>query len=192
MIDQKLLLISLLFVLNSTFASGQCKLKIIDKRVPFGMRTETGRVIEAIIIHSVFNKSGGDKYNVKQILKQFRQYRVSSHYLIARNGKIFRLVKEKDVSFQAGKSCLPDGQTSVNQCSIGIELVTTDDVSDKPTEKQIRSLTALVKDIQHRHAIKYVLRHSDIAPERKTDPWNMDWEEFQKKLSIGGLKIASY
>ena len=148
------------------------------------MRTETGRTIEAIIIHSVFNKSNGDKYSVKGILKQFRKYHVSSHYLIARNGKIFRLVKEKDVSFQAGKSCLPDGQTSVNQCSIGIELVTTDDVTDKPTEKQIKSLTTLVKDIQVRHNIKYVLRHSDIAPERKTDPWNMDWEGFLAKLTI--------
>ena len=178
---RKILILFIFFGTTGVFAGN--KLKIIDHRVSFGMRPETGRTIEAIIIHSVFNKSGGDKYNVKRILKQFRQYRVSSHYIIARSGKIFRLVDEKNVSFQAGKSCLPDGQTSVNQCSIGIELVTTDDVSDKPTDKQVKSLTALVKDIQHRHNIKYVLRHSDIAPERKTDPWNLNWEDFQKKLS---------
>lgn len=147
------------------------------------MRTEADRTIEAIIIHSVYNKSGGDKYSVKHILKQFRHYRVSSHYIIARNGKIFRLVDEKDVSFQAGRSCLPDGQTSVNQCSIGIELISSDDPQDKPTERQLKSLTALVQDIKKRYAIKYILRHSDIAPERKTDPWNLNWEEFLKRIS---------
>ncbi len=184
--------ILILILLGTATVFANKELKIINRSVHFGMRAETNRTIEAIIIHSVFNKSGGDKYSVNRILKQFHQYRVSSHYLIARNGKILRLVKEKDVSFQAGKSCLPDGQTSVNQCSIGIELVTTDDISDKPTEKQIKSLTVLVKDIQRRHNIKYVLRHSDIAPERKTDPWNMDWEEFQKNISDKSPKIASY
>ena len=178
----RFLAIFILLGISSVFANNG--LKIIDRRVHFGMSTAADRTIEAIIIHSVFNKSNGDKYSINRIIKQFRHYHVSSHYLIARNGKIIRLVKENDISFQAGKSCLPDGQTSVNQCSIGIELVTTDDVSDKPTEKQFNSLTALVKDIQHRHNIKYVLRHSDIAPERKTDPWNLDWDDFLAKLTI--------
>jgi len=26
------------------------------------------------------------------------------------------------------------------------------------------------------------LRHSDIAPGRKTDPWNMDWDDFLKRI----------
>ena len=147
------------------------------------MRTETDRRIEAIIIHTVYNKAGGDKYSLKRILKQFRHYRVSSHYIISRNGKIFRLVDDKNVSFQAGKSCLPDGQTSVNQCSIGIEIISSDDPLDKPTEKQLKSLTALVKNIKKHYPVKYILRHSDIAPERKTDPWNLNWEEFMKTVS---------
>ena len=172
-----------ILLLGAIIASANKELKIIDRKVHFGMRAAFNRTIEAIIIHSVFNKSGSDKYSISRIINQFHHYHVSSHYLIARNGKIIRLVNEKDISFQAGKSCLPDGQTSVNQCSIGIELVTTDDISDKPTEKQINSLTALVKDIQRRHNIKYVLRHSDIAPARKTDPWNLNWEEFQKVIS---------
>ena len=179
---RKILILFILVGTTSIFAGN--KLKITDHRVSFGMRTEAGRTVEAIIIHSVFNKSGGDKYSLKRILKQFRHYRVSSHYIISRNGKIFRLVKEKDVSFQAGKSCLPNGETAVNQCSIGIELITSDELSDKPTDKQIKSLVRLVKDIKSRYDIKFVLRHSDIAADRKTDPWNMDWEEFQKKLSI--------
>jgi len=178
----KLLFVSLLFVINSSFTWSQSELKIIDKRVNFGFRPTQNRNIDVVIVHSVYNASGGNKYNVDSVINQFSHYRVSSHYIIGRDGAIYRLVKEKDVSFQAGKSSLPDGRTNVNSCSIGIELITTKDSLDAPTELQIKSLTALVKDIQSRYKIKYVLRHSDIASGRKTDPWNMNWEEFLKTI----------
>jgi N-acetyl-anhydromuramyl-L-alanine amidase AmpD len=92
------------------------------------------------------------------------------------------LVNEKNIAYQAGHSQLPDGRTGVNSCSIGIELITTKDSLDSPTQMQIKSLATLVKDIKSRYKIKYVLRHSDIAPERKTDPWNMNWEDFLKRI----------
>lgn len=180
--DYKLLFVSLLFVINSTLAWSKNELKIVDKTVNFGMRTTANRKIDAVIVHSVYNKSGGDKYDVDLVIKQFSHYRVSSHYVIGRDGTIYQLVKEKNVSFQAGKSCLPDGRKGVNSCSIGIELITSKDSLDSPTILQIQSLTTLVKDIKNRYKIKYVLRHSDIAQGRKTDPWNMDWEGFIKGL----------
>jgi N-acetyl-anhydromuramyl-L-alanine amidase AmpD len=148
------------------------------------MRTVPNRNIDAVIVHSVYNKSSDDKYNVDLIIKQFSNYRVSSHYIIDREGTIFQLVKEKDISFQAGKSCLPDGRTGVNSCSIGIELITTKDSLDAPTSKQVKSLVLLVKNIKSRYKIKYVLRHSDIAPGRKTDPWNMNWDDFLKQVGL--------
>ena len=166
----------------STTLWSQSTLKIVDKTVSFGMHTATNRKIDAVIIHSVYNASDGDKYDVDSVIKEFAHYGVSSHYIIGRDGTIYRLVDEKNISFQAGKSSLPDGRTNVNSCSIGIELITTKDSLDAPTEWQIKSLTALVKDIQSRYKINYVLRHSDIAPGRKTDPWNMNWEEFLKTI----------
>lgn len=154
---------------------------IIDKRVNFGFRSSENRTIDVIIVHSTFNNSGGEKYDIDLVIKQFSRYGVSSHYVIGRNGEIYELVDEKNVSYHAGKSQLPDGRTAVNTCSIGIELMTSFDES--PTNDQIDALTLLVKDIQSRYQIKYILRHSDIAPGRKTDPWNMDWEVFLKKLN---------
>jgi N-acetyl-anhydromuramyl-L-alanine amidase AmpD len=148
------------------------------------MRQKENRTIDAIIVHSVYNATGGDKYDIDLVIKQFSHYGVSSHYVIGRNGEIYRLVDEKNISFQAGKSSLPDGRTNVNSYSIGIELITTKDSLDAPTEWQIKSLTSLVKDIQSRHKINYVLRHSDIAPGRKSDPWNMKWEEFLKGILL--------
>ena len=175
------ILITILFVFNSVYA--QNELKIIDKTVSFGMRPLENRTIDAVIIHSVYNKTDTDKYNVDDIIKQFTKYHVSSHYMIDRAGKIYQLVKEQNVAFHAGKSVLPDGRTAVNNCSIGIELITSKDSLDAPTVNQIQSLVALVKNIKSRYKINYVLRHSDIAPGRKTDPWNMNWEEFLKGIS---------
>jgi N-acetyl-anhydromuramyl-L-alanine amidase AmpD len=189
----RITIISLLLLLNFSTICSQSKLNIIDKTVSFGMRTTNMRNIDVIIVHSVYNASGGEKYDIDLVIKQFSRYHVSSHYVIGREGIIYQLVKEKNVSFHAGQSSLPDGRKGANTCSIGIELI--DSVGDKPTELQIRSLTALVKDIETRYPIKYVLRHSDIAPGRKTDPWNMDWTDFLKRIgdksSIIDFKIDS-
>jgi len=183
----RIAIISLLFVLNFSAASSQTKLNIIDKTVNFGMRAIQLRNINTIIVHSVYNALGGDIYDINLIIKQFSHYHVSSHYVIGREGNIYQLVQEKNISFHAGQSSLPDGSQGVNLCSIGIELV--DSIGTSPTELQIQSLTALVKDIQSRYTIKYVLRHSDIAPGRKTDPWNMDWPDFMNRIGDKGSFI---
>ena len=172
-----LCLVLFFIVMNFTHA----EIKVIDKPMNKGFLSKEDRVINSVIIHSAFNKSGGNEYNVNLLIKQFSRYHVSAHYLIDRQGNVYRLVNEQKVAFHAGKSKLPDGCTSVNNCSLGIELLTS--FTDSPTELQINSLLLLVKDIKSRHNIKFVLRHSDIAPQRKTDPWNMDWESFTAKLN---------
>jgi len=145
-----------------------------------GFRVTTTRNIDVIVIHSVFNNSGGDIYDIDLIRKQFSRYGVSAHYLIGRDGNVYRLVDEKNVAYHAGKSSLPDGRTGINSCSIGIELVCS--FTEPITEPQMESLVKLTKEIQSRYKIKYVLRHSDIAPGRKTDPWNFDWEKYNQLI----------
>lgn len=165
----------------STSIYSQIESKILDKEIIYGKKNVRNRTISAIIIHSTYNSASDDKYDIDLIIKQFSHYRVSSHYVIGREGKIYRLVKEKDIAFHAGKSQLPNGLFGINSKSIGIELMTSTD--EAPTELQIKSLTTLVNDIKKRYKIEYILRHSDIAPNRKTDPWNMDWEGFLHGLS---------
>ncbi len=155
-------------------------LNIINKKVSFGFAPNSNRNVNSVIVHSTFNNSGGDKYDIDLVLKQFSTYGVSAHYVIGRDGKIYQLVDEKDNSYHAGKSSLPDGTTNVNSCSIGIEIMTS--YTERPTEEQNKALLNLINSIKQRHSIKYVLRHSDIAPVRKTDPWNFDWETFKKRL----------
>lgn len=172
-----LLIISILSISPLTFSQPT----IIKKTVNFGMRKVENRKINTIIIHSIFNNMGGEKYDIDLIINQLRIYHVSSHYLIGRNGTIYQLVEENNIAFHAGKSKLPNGTVGVNNCSLGIELVNSFD--DSPTPEQKISLVNLVKDIEKRHQIDFILRHSDISPERKTDPWNFDWEDFIKLIS---------
>jgi len=166
-------LISLLLLIKVAYPQ---QIVVIDKKVNFGYKMANNRTIDVIVIHSTFNNSGGEKYDVDLVIKQFSKYGVSSHYLIGRDGSVYQLVDEKNIAYHAGVSSLPDGRTGLNICSIGIELITSFDES--PTNAQIKALAALVNDIKNRYKINYVVRHSDIAPGRKTDPWKMDWEAF--------------
>ena len=172
--------IILFLVYNQSLVAGD-SLIIINKKVNFGYAVSQNRKVDAVIVHSTFNNSGGNFYDIDLVLKQFSLYKVSAHYVIGRDGIIYRVVDEQNVSYHAGKSSLPDGRIDVNSCSIGIEIMTS--YKESPTEKQINALIALINDIKKRHTINYVLRHSDIAPVRKTDPWNLDWSKFQKQLA---------
>lgn len=180
-IKKSVFLIITFLMLFTSVLMCESSYSIIDKTVKLGMREAENRKINAVIVHSTFNNSGGEKYDIDLIIKQFSRYGVSSHYVIGREGNIYYLVNEKNVSFHAGKSKLPNGQTNLNASTIGIELMTSFDES--PTEQQISSLVLLVNDIKKRYNIQYILRHSDIAPDRKTDPWNMNWDEFMKRLN---------
>ncbi len=158
--------------------------EFIPKKVNFGFKAAEKRKVDVIIIHSVYNASGGEKYDVDLIIKQFARYKVSPHYLIDRAGKIYRMVAEKDIAYHAGESRLPDGTSGINSRSIGIEIITS--LDEAPSDQQIDATVALVQYLQEKYPVKYVLRHSDIAPGRKTDPWNMDWETFVGR--IGKIK----
>jgi N-acetyl-anhydromuramyl-L-alanine amidase AmpD len=170
--------ITVFFCLITFFTSIYAQ--IVDKKMSTGFKSAASRNIDVIIIHSVFNNSGGEIYDIDLIIKQFARYSVSAHYLIGREGVIYRLVDEKNVAYHAGKSSLPDGRTAVNSCSLGIEMVCS--FTEPITEHQMESLVKLTKDIQSRYKINYILRHSDIAPGRKTDPWNFDWEKYLLRI----------
>ncbi len=172
---------SILFMICSHSLIASDSLTIIDKRVNFGYAVSQNRRVDAVIVHSTFNNSGGNFYDIDLVLKQFSTYKVSAHYVIGRDGVVYKVVDEKNVSYHAGKSSLPDGRTDVNSCSIGIEIMTS--YKESPTEQQVTSLITLINNIKKRHTINYILRHSDISPVRKTDPWNMDWKLFQQQLA---------
>lgn len=151
-------------------------LRIISKLVSWGYsKPQNSRTIDTIILHSSYNALGGDKYNLAKLIEEYKEYGVSPHYLIDREGDIYQLVNDKNIAYHAGESKMPDGRTNVNNFSLGIEIMNTE--SSNPTEKQYQSLNKLISHIKNNHKIKSILGHNQIAPGRKTDPWNFDWKE---------------
>lgn len=151
--------------------------KIIEKLVNWGYQKAESRSIDTIIIHSSYDAISGDPYSFSGILNEYKGIGVSPHYLIDREGKIYRLVEDKNIAYHAGESKMPDGRTGVNNFSIGIELMNTK--TDKFTDKQYISLKYLIGYLKGKYDIKNILGHDDIAPGRKDDPWNFDWDRIK-------------
>lgn len=154
-------------------------LEKVNRWIDWGFKKALDRNIDSVIVHSSFNALGGDEYDLDALLRIYKTYGVGAHYCIDRLGTIYHLIRENDIAYHAGVSTLPDGRSSVNEVSIGIELIANYD--DGYTDAQYESLNDLLGDIYNRHDIQYTLGHNDIAPERKTDPWNMDWKKIERK-----------
>ena len=115
--------------------------------------------------------------------------KVSAHYIIKTNGDVIALVDEAKRAWHAGVSFWR-GQTDINARSIGIELVNPGhEFGYAPfPNAQMSALTDLAGDILSRYPIeaRNVVGHSDIAPQRKTDPGELfDW----KRLAEAGIGL---
>ena len=99
--------------------------------------------------------------------------KVSAHWMIEEDGRLFRLVPEERRAWHAGVSFWK-GERDVNSVSIGIELVNPGhEFGYRPfPEPQILSLLTLLDEIRTRWSVPNarILGHSDVAPARKTDP----------------------
>ncbi|ELY5803731.1 1,6-anhydro-N-acetylmuramyl-L-alanine amidase AmpD [Cronobacter sakazakii] len=105
--------------------------------------------------------------------------RVSAHCLIRRDGEIVQYVPFNKRAWHAGVSCY-EGRERCNDFSIGIELEGTD--TEPYTDAQYRQLAAVTRTLISLYpAMKsHMTGHSDIAPERKTDPGPaFDWPRFR-------------
>jgi len=115
--------------------------------------------------------------------------RVSAHYLVEENGVIWRLVPESRRAFHAGISCW-EGEQDLNAVSIGIEIVNPghDCGYRHFPEAQMAAVEYLCQDLVARYPIPphRIVGHSDIAPERKSDPGELfDWA----RLARAGVGI---
>jgi len=99
--------------------------------------------------------------------------KVSAHYLVEEDGRVFSLVAEARRAWHAGVSFWK-GTRDCNGASIGIEIVNPGhDFGYRPfPEVQIDAVIALLDDIRTRWTIPdgRILGHSDVAPDRKIDP----------------------
>lgn len=101
------------------------------------------------------------------------QAKVSAHYMVEEDGRIFSLVPEERRAWHAGKSFWK-GETDINAVSVGIEIVNPGHEFGYQAfpDAQVEALVDLIADVRSRWTIPdaRILGHSDVAPDRKEDP----------------------
>jgi len=99
--------------------------------------------------------------------------RVSAHYVVEEDGRVFSLVAEERRAWHAGVSFWK-GDRDINSRSIGIEIVNPGHEFGYRAfpDAQVQSVIELLDDIRSRWEIADgdIIGHSDVAPDRKEDP----------------------
>ncbi len=147
---------------------------IKSRLVSFGHESASGRDINTIVLHSSHGVDG-DPYDVDDVIGLWKSYGVAPHYMIARNGTVYQLVADKNIAYHAGDSKMPDGRSGVNNFSIGVEILNTK--TDSYTSAQYQATKDLISYLKKKYGKMEVVGHDDIAPGRKTDPWNFKWDK---------------
>jgi N-acetylmuramoyl-L-alanine amidase len=144
-------------------------LRIVQCPSPNHDARPEGAAIDILVLHYTGMKTG------QEALARLcdPKAKVSAHYTVDRDGRVYAHVPEDRRAWHAGVSYWA-GERNVNARSIGIEIVNPGhEFGYVPfTETQIASVIELSQGILARHPItpSRVVAHSDIAPARKEDP----------------------
>jgi len=195
--------VAILTLVATTAPSITDKLMPLDHSSPRAANT----VIDTVVLHfsSDCVKNPDRPYDVERQIQIYNDAKVSAHYLIDREGRIYRLVDEKRTAWHAGKGSLPrdKARATMNGSSIGIEMLAIGSADDmkifmKPeayaklakehpeyvgfTDAQYTALRELLADLLARHPeIKddrfHIIGHEEWAGRaRRTDPGELfDW-----------------
>lgn len=135
---------------------------------------------DIIVIHSTYSIHDY-AYSLDGVVAQFRHYNVCPHYIIDRDGRIIITVDDDFIAYHAGRSTLPGtDRQNINADAFGIEIINTP--WSAPTPRQYAALLYLTGYLRHRYRIDHIVRHSDISPQLKDDPWLFDWQRFNRAL----------
>jgi N-acetylmuramoyl-L-alanine amidase len=107
--------------------------------------------------------------------------KVSAHYLVEEDGRVFSLVAEERRAWHAGVSFWK-GETDINGRAVGVEIVNPGhEFGYRPFPvAQVDAVIALIAEIRGRWDIddERILGHSDVAPDRKQDPGELfPWKQ---------------
>ena len=163
-----------------------------NKSLNYSKKTRLKKNIQFLIIHYTGMQSARVSLNRLKNPK----FKVSCHYFIERNGKVFRMVEDNKTAWHAGKSKWKHFN-NLNKYSIGIEMQNKGHRINYQnfTKKQIFSLIQLIKKLLKKYKIKKenVLGHSDIAPLRKLDPGEkFPWKLLSKKGAANWFRKYKY
>ena len=156
----------------------------------------SGVEITLVVLHSISlppGEYGGDGIErlftnrldpqAHPYFREICELRVSSHFLIRRDGDVIQFVPPEQRAWHAGASSWR-GRSRCNDFSIGIELEGTEE--EAFTDPQYAALASLLQQLRTTLPIRDVAAHSDVAAGRKTDPGaHFDWARFLACLTTG-------
>jgi N-acetyl-anhydromuramoyl-L-alanine amidase len=115
---------------------------------------------------------------------EIRGLRVSSHFLVRRDGALIQFVSCDERAWHAGASSWK-GRSDCNDFSIGIELEGLEGGLFEAA--QYDTLVALSAGLARRYPIAAVAGHEHVAPGRKRDPGDgFDWTRVAAALADRG------
>lgn len=173
-------------------ANGRCP-EAVSRPSPHFDERPPGERISLVVIHGISLPPGDfggphidDLFlgkldpDAHPYFREIEGLRVSSHFVIRRDGKLVQYVPCAMRAWHAGASEWK-GRSRCNDFSIGIELEGADDVPY--AEPQYETLANLVRALSDRYGALDIAGHSDIAPGRKTDPGPyFDWPRFHASM----------
>ena len=168
-------------------------------------RRPRGEEVDLLVVHNISLPPGefGGPYieqffanalnpDAHRCFPELCELEVSSHFLIRRDGQIVQFVSVDDRAWHAGESCY-QGVDNCNDFSIGVELEGCDTVAY--TGVQYAALTELTEALLNCFPAlsqERITGHSDIAPERKTDPGPaFDWRHYRGLLAEVSIESDS-
>lgn len=154
-----------------------------------------GTEIQLLVIHNISlppSQFGGGyieqffqnqlDWSVHPYFQTIEGMQVSAHVLILRTGEVLQFVNFNERAWHAGRSSYL-GKAECNDYSIGIELEGSD---DQPfSELQYQALSQVTHALRQAYPkiASHIAGHSDIAPQRKTDPGPyFQWQKFRDLL----------
>jgi AmpD protein len=145
-----------------------------------------GTEISLVVLHSISlppGEYGGDA--IEQLFTNrldpkahpyFREIvglKVSAHFLVRRDGELVQFVPVTRRAWHAGASSWR-GRSACNDFAIGIELEGTEETPFADAQYDV--LSELLRRLSAELPLRAIAAHSDVAPERKTDPGaQFDW-----------------
>ena len=133
-----------------------------------------GATVNCLVLHSTVEPTTEGTIGI--FLRTTRK--VSAHFVVGRDGRVVQMVPVERRAWHAGPSVL-DGVPSLNDFSVGIEMVNLNDGKDPYTDAQIHAVAGILRFLRSRYVIpdSRVVSHASIAlpAGRKSDPLGFDF-----------------
>lgn len=169
---------------------------ILEKQLK-GTTRRPGAVVDTIVLHATAGRESPAN-SVANAVATLRKGGLGYHYLVAKDGTVYKAVATGMGTGHAGSSYGPQEQakgisrtqfantkanraqgrvhkfvagTSVNSTSIAVSLVNLNDGQDDYTQAQLDAVEALVKQLKSAMpTLKFLTTHFEVSPKRKSDP----------------------